>query len=183
MISLDTYQPNFNKIIEQLREELSRLRTGRANPSILDGVNVESYGAMMPLKGVASINTADAKTITVEPWDKNLLKEIEKAILAANIGLNPVNDGKILRLVLPPMTEEFRRSLVKVIGQKLEQERISLRQLRDQIRESIAEEEKNKEIGEDQRFQMQDRLEKMVKDVNDTLKKMAEEKEEEVMTI
>lgn len=183
MISIDTYQPNFNKVVEQLREELSRLRTGRANPAILDGVMVESYGAMMPLKGVASINTADAKTITVEPWDKSLLKEVEKAIIVADIGLNPVNDGKILRLVLPPMTEEFRRGLVKVIGQKLEQERISLRQLRDQIREAITEEEKNNELSEDQRFQMQDRLDKIVKDLNETLKQMAEEKEKEVMTI
>ncbi len=183
MISLDTYKPGLSKITEHLKEELSHLRTGRANAAILDGVQIEAYGGMMPLKGVASISAADAKTITVEPWDKSLLKDVERAIQMAGLGINPVNDGKIIRLTMPPMTEEFRRDMVKVIGQKLEQERVVLRQLRDQIRDDIFAAEKNKEISEDQRFQIQEKLEKITKDLNENLKIIAEEKEKEVMTI
>jgi len=183
MISLDSYKQNFSQIVDHLKEEFGRLRTGRANPAILDNIHVEAYGSAMPLKGVASISIVDPKTISIEPWDKTLLKDIEKAIQAGDLGLNPVNDGKLLRLIMPPMTEEFRKELVKVIGQRLEQERVILRQLRDEIREEIFAEEKNKEIGEDQRFQLQEKLEKMVKELNDRLKEIAEEKEKEVMTI
>lgn len=183
MITIDSYKSDFNKAVEHFKEELSHLRTGRANAAILDNVQVEAYGANMPLRGVASIGVPDAKTITIEPWDKNLLKDIEKAISASNLGLNPVNDGKILRLVMPPMTEEFRRELVKVIGQRLEAERVVLRQLRDKIRENIFAEEEAGDISEDQRFQLQDKLEKFMKELNESLKILAEEKEKEVMTI
>lgn len=183
MITLDSYKNDLNKVFEHFKEELSHLRTGRANPAILDNVVVEAYGANMPLKGVASITIADPRTITVEPWDKNLLKEVEKAIASANLGLNPINDGKLIRLVMPPMTEEFRRELAKIIGQKLEQARVVLRQLRDRIRDEIFAAEENKEMGEDQRFQLQEKLEKLMKEYNDKLKLMAEEKEKEIMTI
>lgn len=183
MFTLDSYLPEFKKIIDHFKEELGHLRTGRANAVILDPVQVEAYGSRMPLKNVASIAVPDAKTITVEPWDKSVLKEIEKGILASNIGLNPVNDGKLIRLTMPPMTEEFRKELLKVVNQKLEQNRVSLRQLRDKIRDKIIAEEKAKEISEDQRFSLQEKLEKIMKEQNDILKGMAEEKEKEVMTI
>jgi len=149
----------------------------------LDSVLVESYGTKMNLKGVASIAVPDPKTITIEPWDKTMLKEIEKAILVSNIGLNPVNDGKMVRLVMPPMTEEFRKELLKVVNQKLEASRISLRQLRDKIRDEISEQEKSKLLSEDQRFALQEKLEKTMKEQNDFLKQLADEKEKEVMTI
>lgn len=159
------------------------MRTGRANAAILDGVMVEAYGSHLPLKGAASITVPDPKTIMAEPWDKNLLKEVEKAILTANLGISPVNDGKAVRLNMPPMTEEFRKELLKVVNQELERARISLRQLRDRIRDKIFGEEKAKLIGEDQRFALQEKLEKMVKEQNDFLKNLAGEKEKEIMTI
>lgn len=183
MVNLDTFTADFTKIMERLKSDLDQLRTGRANASILDMVMVEAYGSRTPLKGMASITTPDAKTITVEPWDKSILKDVEKAIVDANIGLNPINDGRLIRLVMPSMTEESRKNLIKVVGQKAEQIRIGLRQLRDSIRDKIVAEEKAKTLNEDQRFQMQEKLDKTVKDYNDKIKMMAEVKEKEIMTI
>lgn len=183
MFNFDAYSSEFKKIEERLKTDLDHLRTGRANASILDLVQVEAYGAMTPLKGMASITIPDSKTIAIEPWDKSILKEIEKAIVAANLGLQPVNDGKAVRLVMPPMTEEFRKELIKVVNQKMEQARIALRQLRDQIREKIFAEEKAKTMGEDERFRLQEKLDKQAKDFNDKIKLMGEEKEKEIMTI
>ena len=183
MFNFDAYSPEFKKIEERLKTDFDHLRTGRANASILDLVQVEAYGAMTPLKGMASITIPDSKTIAIEPWDKSILKEIEKAIAAANFGLQPVNDGKAVRLVMPPMTEEFRKELIKVVNQKMEQARIALRQLRDQIRDKIFAEEKAKTMGEDERFRLQEKLDKQSKDFNDKIKVMGEEKEKEIMTI
>lgn len=183
MFNLEIYSPDFKKNAEHLKEELSHLRTGRANAAILDSVSIEVYGSRMNLRGVASITVPDPKTITIEPWDKTVLKDIEKAIISSGIGLNPVNDGKVIRLVMPPMTEEFRRELLKVVNQKLEASRIALRQLRDSIREEIAKEEKAKTLSEDQRFSFQEKLDKMVQEQNNLLKQIAEEKEKEIMTI
>lgn len=183
MINLDTHTVYFNKIMDHLKTELGSLRTGRANAVILDAVQVEAYGQRLSLKGVASITIADARTLVVEPWDKNLLKEVEKAIVEAKIGLNPVNEGKLLRLPLPVLTEESRRDLLKVLGQKLEQARISIRRLRDNIRDEIMKEEKEKKIGEDQRFKLQQKLDETSKEYNDKIKTMGEEKEKEIMTI
>jgi len=183
MFNLEIFTSDFRKIADHLKEELSHLRTGRANAAILDGVMVEAYGNKMNLKGVASISVPDPKTITIEPWDKGMLKEIEKAIIASNIGLNPVNDGKTIRLIMPPMTEEFRLDLIKVANQRLEASRISLRQLRDSIRDEIADQEQTKSLNEDQRFAFQEKLEKIMKEQNDALREMTEEKQKDIMTI
>lgn len=183
MFNFDSFLPDFNKVIDRVKSELTALRTGRANAAILDAVQVEAYGQRMPLKGVASISLPDARTLVVEPWDKGLLKEVEKAIIDAQIGLQPINEGKFIRLTMPMMTEESRKELLKILGQKLEQGRISLRQLRDSLRDKIFQEEKAKLIGEDQRFKLQEKLDEKVKEHNEKLKKMGEEKEKEIMTI
>lgn len=183
MVNLDTFTSDFTKIMERFKSDLDQLRTGRANASILDMVMVEAYGSRTPLKGLASVAVPDSRTLTVEPWDKSILKDVEKAIVDANIGLNPINDGRLIRLVMPSMTEESRKDLIKVVGQKAEHMRISLRQLRDSIRDKIVAEEKAKTLNEDQRFQMQEKLDKTVKDHNDKIKLMAEAKEKDIMTI
>lgn len=183
MINLDTFRPQFNKVLEHLKQALGSLRTGRANAAILDSVQVEAYGQRMPLKGVASVSVADARTLLVEPWDKNFVKEVEKAITEAKLGLNPINEGQMIRLPLPVLTEETRKDLVKILNQKLEQERIALRQLRDSVREKIMAAEKNKEIGEDQRFRLQQKLDEMAKDYNERIKAAGQEKEKEIMTV
>lgn len=183
MVNLETFTADFTKIMERFKGDLDQLRTGRANASILDMVMVEAYGSRTALKGLASVAVPDARTLTVEPWDKSILKEVEKAIVEANIGLNPINDGRLIRLVMPAMTEESRKNLLKVMGQKAESARISVRQLRDNIRDKVVAEEKAKTLNEDQRFQMQEKLDKTVKDYNDKIKLMAEAKEKEIMTI
>lgn len=183
MFNLDSYSVEFTKIIDHFKAELGQLRTGRANAAILDNVQVEAYGSRLALKSVGSITVPDARTITIEPWDKNLLKDVEKAIQDANLNVNPVNDGKVVRINMPPLTEESRKDLIKVAGQKGEHARIQIRQHRDSIREKIFAEEKAKTIGEDQRFSLQEKLDKMVKEVNEKIEKMAEEKEREIMTV
>lgn len=183
MLNLDVFLSEFNKILEHLKIELNALRTGRANVAILDAVMVEAYGGQMSLKSVASVGVPDSKTILIEPWDKNILKDIEKGIVQAKIGLNPVNEGNFIRLVMPMMTEETRKELIKILGQKLEQRRVSVRQLRDKIREQIIKEEKEKLIGEDQRFKLQQKLDEIVREYNEKIKALGEEKEREIMTV
>jgi ribosome recycling factor len=121
--------------------------------------------------------------LVLEPWDKSLLGAVEKGVRDSGLGINPVNDGKIIRLSLPELTSERRQELVKILHQKLEQARVSLRKVREDIRELIATEEKNKAIGEDEKFRLQEDLEKMVKDFNEEIKKVGEQKEAEITTV
>jgi ribosome recycling factor len=180
---VDDAKPQFAQVIEHLEKELHNLRSGRANASMVEDLPVEVYGSMMELKGVASISVPDAKTIQIEPWDKNNVKDIEKAIQASSLGLNPNVSGTTIRLVMPPMTEENRKALVKVLGQKAEQARISLRNVREEVREQISSDEKEKMIGEDEKFRMFEQLDKVVADYNAQVERISNEKEEEIMTI
>lgn len=180
---VDDAKPQFTQVIDHLEKELHNLRSGRANSSMVEDLMVEVYGSMMELKGVASISVPDAKTIQIEPWDKNNVKEIEKAIQASSLGLNPNVAGTTIRLVMPPMTEENRRALVKVVGQKAEQARISIRNVREEVRDKVSTEEKEKLIGEDEKFRMFEQLDKVVAEENAKIEKIASEKEEEIMTI
>ncbi|HBW74194.1 MAG: Ribosome-recycling factor [Candidatus Magasanikbacteria bacterium GW2011_GWA2_45_39] len=183
MLTLDQFKTGGEGSLTHLKEELSTLRTGRANAGILDGITFEAYGARMDLKSTASITVPDARTITIEPWDKTLLKEIEKAIQLANIGINPINDGTKIRLPLPPMTEESRKDLIKVVSQKQEQARISVRRARDEMKEKITAAEKEKTLTEDEKFRLHKELDELSKAYNDKIKAMGDEKEKEIMTI
>lgn len=174
---------NFDKSIDHLRSEISSLRTGRATPALVEDIMVESYGTKQSLKSVASISVQDAKTIVVDPWDKSLIKAVDLAITNSRLGINPVNDGKIIRLPLPDLTQERRQELIKVLHDKLELARISIRKIREEVREEIEQSFKDKEIGEDEKYKMQDELEKMVKEYNDKIKDIGEEKEKEIITI
>lgn len=176
-------KPEFDTVIEHLRQELSALRTGRANAAILDNVKVEAYGSMMDLKGVGSISVPDAKTIVIDPWDKSLLHAIEQAIQKSDVGINPVNDGKIIRLTMPQMTEESRKQLVKVMKEKVEEARVAMRQVREKVRDEISEQEEEKIIAEDERFKLQDDLDKFVKEMGGLIDVVAQKKEEEIMTV
>ncbi len=128
-------QADFIKAIDFFKKDISSLRTGRANPAMLDGVVVDAYGAKTALVGLASISVPEARSIVISPWDKNIAKDIEKAIVAADLGINPVNEGDKIRLVVPQLTEENRKELVKKLSEKMETARIALRQIRDQIEE------------------------------------------------
>ncbi len=173
----------FDAAIEYATQEVASIRTGRANPLLVESIGVEAYGTKQPLKNLATITTPDAKTILVDPWDKGVLAEVEKSIVAANTGLNPVNDGNSIRLPIPPLTEETRKELVKTLKQRIEQVKIRIRQHRDDIRSKIAKAQKANEITEDDRFHQQDKLDEMVKEYNGKLDAMSAEKEKEIMTV
>lgn len=182
-MDISSYQGEFSKIIEYLKEELAGLRTGRANVAMVENIMVDAYGGKMPLKGVASINIPDARTIVVDPWDKSLVREVENAIRNAGKNLNPVNEGSFLRIAIPTLTEESRKELAKLVGEKAETARIRGRQLRDRIKDEILRAEEAKEINEDQRFRLQDDLDKKTADLNAKMKEMAGEKEMDIMRV
>jgi ribosome recycling factor len=180
---LEAHKEDFTKAVEHLKGEISALRTGRANASLVENILVDSYGVKTPIRGLANITISDPKTLVIEPWDKGIIKEIEKAIQTANIGINPVNEGVKIRLSMPAMTEENRREMIKILGQKLEQARISLRNVREAVKDEIARAEKDKKISEDDKFRFQAELEEFVKKQNDEVKTIGEKKEQELMTI
>ncbi len=183
MTIVDAEKQQFDKAIEFLKQDITGLRTGRATPAIVDSVMVEAYGSRQPIKNVASISVADAKTLVVEPWDKSIMQAVEVAIRNSDVGINPVNDGRVIRLPLPDLTAQRRQELIKVLHQKLEHARISVRKIREDIRTMIDTAEKAKEISQDDKFALQEKLEKLVKEYNESIKSIGEEKEKEITTI
>lgn len=177
------FEADFEKAIDHLKQELSNLRTGRAHPSLVDSVLVEAYGDMMPIKSVGSIAVTDARTLQIEPWDKSLLKAVEKGIIAANIGLTPVVDSKVVRLNMPQLTEENRKKLVVLMNKKLEEARVAVRAVREKVRTIVIETEKEKKISEDERYRLQEDLEKVTSQYIDEIKSIGGEKEVEIMTV
>jgi ribosome recycling factor len=173
----------FDGVIEFFKKEISSIRTGRSNPALLEGIFVEAYGTKTPLNGVASINVPDAQSIVVAPWDKGVIKEIEKAIVNANLGVGVVNEGDKIRITMPRMTEENRVALVKKLNEKLEASRISIRQVREEVKSGIEEAEKNKEINEDDKFRFIKELDEEVNSRNEALKEIRDKKEKDIMTI
>lgn len=144
----------FEEAIEFLKRDISGLRTGRATPALVEDIAIEAYGTRQPLKSVASITVADAKTLNIEPWDKSLMQAVEVGIRNSSLGISPVNDGKLIRLPLPTLTSERRAELIKVLHQKLEGAKIALRKVREEIRDQIEGAEKNKQISEDEKIQV-----------------------------
>jgi ribosome recycling factor len=180
---LSDKKTQFEKALEFFQKEMSTIRTGRANPSILDSVQVEAYGVRNPMNAVASVGVSDSKTITVTPWDKNLLKDIEKAVIEAQLGLGVKNDGDKLHLTVPQMTEENRKDYVRRLNEKQEEARIRVRQVRDDIKEDIETAFTNKEISEDDKFRYLEELEEEVANYNNKLKELRDKKEKDIMTV
>lgn len=176
-------QGAFQAVIGHLQKGLSSLRTGRANPAMLENVVVMAYDTTMDLKGVASITVADAKTLVIEPWDKTLLQAIEKGIRDADIGVSPAVDGERVRLNLPPMTEENRKALVKNMKERLEEARVSLRQVREGAREEVMRLSKEESLSEDEKFKIIDEIDKATKDFVAEADALGERKEQEIMTV
>ena len=177
-ITKDT-EDGMKKAIEAFKRELSKIRTGRANLSLLDGVKIEYYGTPTPLNQVASLNVADARLITIKPWEKNLIPQIEKAIRSSDLGLNPVTDSDLIRLPIPPLTQERRKELVKVIKKMTEEARVAVRSARRDANDLLKAAEKEKEISEDElklgQKQVQDLTDKYVQATDELgVKKEAE---------
>ena len=176
-------EQEFGKAVEHLKSELATLRTGRASTSLVEHLEVEYYGSKTPLIQIAQITVPEPRSIAIQPYDKNSLKDIEKAVQTSNLGINPVNDGTYIRLTVPQMTEERRKELVKVVSQMSEKARVSVRNLREDIWRDIQKQEKDGKISEDDLRSAKDDLQKVVDKFNEEIKKIAEGKEKEVMTI
>lgn len=180
---IEAKQEELNKPIEHFRKDISGLRTGRANSNILSDVYVEAYGTQTPLNAVGNINVPDAESIVVAPWDKNVIKSIEKALNDADLGLGIVNEGDKIRLTVPKMTEENRKDLVRKLNEKQEEVRIAIRQIREDIKTDIEEAEKNKDITEDDKFRFLKELDEEIQGKNDEIKEIRDKKEEEIMKV
>lgn len=180
---IESKQDDFNKAIDFFKKEIGSLRTGRANPNMLEGVQVEAYGAKTPLNGVASISVPDGQSIVIAPWDKNILKEIEKALVEADLGVGVVNEGDKVRLTIPMMTEENRKDLVKKLNEKQEAARISLRKIREEIKSDIESAEEEKAMAEDDKFRFIKELDEFMLERNEEVKNIRDKKEKDIMTI
>lgn len=174
------FKKELQSIDEWLGNEYLGVRTGRATPAILDGVSVETYGSRTPIKHVASITIEDAKTIRVSPWDKSQVKAIEKAIGEANLGLGASSDAQGVRVFFPELTAERRAALLKVVREKLEHGRVSVRSARDDVWSDVQTKERNGEIPEDEKFRLKDEMQKFVDEANQRLEAMAVRKEKEI---
>lgn len=180
---INQHKAEFEKVMEHFHHELSSVRTGRANPALLSTVMVESYGSKVPIQQVASITVSDAKTLTISPWDKGHLGEIEKGIQAANLGFNPTNDGNVVRINLPPLTEDRRKEMVKLVGQITEQARIGIRQVREEIIKAVKKSEGDGGATKDDVAGAQKKVQEIVDKYNKDIKEISEEKEKELMTV
>lgn len=180
---LRTAEAEFVKVIEHLRSEFSKLQIGRASASLVEGIQVEAYGSRQPLKSLANVSVPDAKTVQIQPWDKSLLAAVEKAIQQSDLHLNPLNDGMVIRLSIPPLTEERRRDIVKVVSRMAEEARISVRHVRQSALDGMKQKEKAKEVTEDQVTGFEKKLQDKVDHVNIEIETTAKHKENDVMTV
>jgi ribosome recycling factor len=173
----------FEKTIEFLKTDINTLRIGRISPSVVEKIKVEVYGTVSELLQLASITSPEPQTIAIKPWDKSILKDIERAIQTSDLSINPVVDSDLIRLNFPPLSEERRKDLVKVLHKKLEEGRVILRGQREKIREEVMAMEKNKDIPEDEKFVALKDLDLLIKEYNDKIKEIGDKKEQEIMTI
>lgn len=177
------YAQKMDKAVEVLVHAFNSIRTGRASLTLLDGIEVEAYGTRMALNQVASLNTPDARTITIQPFDQNQVPVIEKAIRASNLGINPNNDGRIIRLTIPQLTEERRKELVKLAHKYAEEHRVAIRQVRHQFIDDIKKLEKDKAISEDDRHRETEVVQKITDEHIKKLDAELRKKEAEIMEV
>jgi len=172
-----------SKAVKALRKEMTKVRTGRASTSLLDDVVVEYYGAPTPLNQVATLSTPEARLTTIQPWEKNLIPEIEKAIFKADLGLTPSSDGQLIRLPVPALTEERRREMVKIIKRMAEEAKISVRNARRDANENLKMLEKEKEITEDERKRAEKDVQQVTDEYVENVDDLVDAKEQEVMEV
>lgn len=176
-------QARMQKSIDALHTALSKLRVGRASPSLLDHITVDYYGSPMPLNQVAAITATDARTLTVAPWEKNMVQKIEKAILTSDLGLNPSASGDILRIPLPPLTEERRKELTKVVKTEVEEAKVAVRNIRRDVNTRFKDGVKAKEFTEDDERRAQERIQKLTDGIITKIDEVGQHKETELMEI
>ena len=172
-----------DKSVENLRQELSKIRTGKATTALLDGIKVEYYGTMTPLSQMANVSVLDPHTLSIQPWDKSALNSVEKAIMTADLGLNPANDGNVIRVPIPPLNEERRKELVKLIKRFGEEAKIALRNIRRDANDSLKKAEKEDHVSEDDRIKSEKDVQEMTDKHVERIDEMIGHKEEEIMEV
>jgi len=171
------------KAVEALRRELATVRTGRASPALIEHLRIDYYGTPTPLNQLATIAVPDARLLTIQPWDKNALGPIEKSIQKSDLGLNPSNDGNIIRLAIPPLTEDRRKDMVKTVHKKVEEGRVSIRNVRRDAHEMLRELLREKEISEDEEHRAQEQLQKVTDRFIAEAENVGQEKERELLEV
>jgi len=176
-------RPNLEKIIEKLRQEIGAIRSGQVNPALVENILVDCYDSRMPINQLAAISVGDGRSLIIQPWDKSIIKNIEKAILTSGRGLNAAISGEFIRVTLPPASEETRKEMVKVLNQKMEEARIAVRLSRENAWKEIQDQTQAGKIREDDKFRGKEELQKLVDEYNGKIKEMAEKKEKEIMSL
>ena len=180
---LKPYEDKMNKTLEVLQSEYGTIRAGRANPHVLDRIKVDYYGTPTPLQQVGNISVPEARMIVIQPWEKNLLKVIEKAILTSDLGINPTNDGNVIRLVFPELTEERRKQLAKEVKKKGEAAKVAMRNVRRDANDTFKKMEKSGEMSEDDLDLAIDKIQKMIDKMTEKVDKAVEAKTKEILTV
>lgn len=176
-------EEKMKKSVEFVRQEFAKIRTGKATTALLDGIKAEYYGSVLPLNQLANISVADVHTLVVQPWDKSALQSIEKAILTSELGLNPLNDGNVLRIPIPPLTEERRKDLVKLCKKFAEDGRIAVRNVRREALEHLKKMEKEEHFSEDDRKRAENEVQKLTDKYIKLIDELLEHKEKEIMEV
>lgn len=179
----DEASDKMTKTLTALQGELKKIRTGRASLNIFDDIRVDYYGAMTPLNQMATLAVPESRLITIQPWDASVIKDIEKAILKANLGLTPTNDGKIIRITIPPLTEDRRKDIVRQVNRVCEEFRVAIRNVRRDANEMLKELKKEGEASEDDVFKAQDQIQKITDEHIKKIDEMYKEKEKEVLEL
>ena len=177
------YNDKMQKTIDHLESEFATIRAGRANPHVLDRIKVDYYGTPTPVQQVGNISIPEPRIIVIQPWEKSLLKEIEKAIQMSDIGINPTNDGQVIRLVFPELTEERRKELVKDVKKKGEADKVAIRNIRRDGNDAFKKLAKSEDISEDEIKQLEDELQKLTDKFIKDIDKLVEEKSKEILTV
>ncbi len=172
-----------NKVIAAFQREMGTLRAGRANPSLLDRIEVDYYGTLTPLNQLAGVSAPEPRLLVIQPWDKNAMADIEKAILKSDLGLTPSNDGNVIRLAIPQLTEERRKELVKYVRKKSEESKVSIRNIRRDANDGIKQLEKSSEISEDEQRRAQDSIQELTDEKIKEIDSVSELKEKEMMEV
>lgn len=180
---LNQYKERMKKSVENLKDEFAAIRAGRANPHLLDKIRVDYYGQLSPLQAVANITVPEARILQIQPWESRMIKEIEKAIMASDLGLTPSNDGKVIRLVFPELTEERRKELVKDVKKRAENAKVAVRNVRRDANDAFKKMEKTKEISEDELKILEEECQELTDEFIEEIDKLVEEKSKEILTV
>ena len=178
---MDDFKEQLEHIFNHLTEEMMSLRTGRATPALIEDIEVECYGVRTPLKAIAAISAPEARQLAIQPWDKQAIPDIERAIQASQLGVNPIAEGNMIRISIPPLTEERRKEMVKMLGKHVEAARIKVRQSRDEALKH--EVQGNDDASEDEKFRLKQEIQKLTDEANNKIETATQSKEQEIMTV